>query len=93
MMATIDHKTIDVSAYKTSDTDTGSASYQVASLTKKIAELTEHCKVHKKDKSAVRGMITMVNQRKKLLTYLRRTSLTTFNKIVKELNLRYRTSQ
>ena len=92
-MATIDHKTIDVSAYKTSDNDCGSAAYQVASLTKKIAELTDHCKAHKKDKSAVRGMITMVNQRKKLLTYLRRTSMSTFNKLIKELNIRYRTSQ
>ena len=92
-MSTADKHNIDINAYKRSDADCGSPEYQVAKLTKQIAELTGHCQAHKKDKSAVRGMVARVNKRKKLLAYLYKTSYSTFSKITKELNIRYRISQ
>ncbi|MEC7030076.1 MAG: 30S ribosomal protein S15 [Pseudomonadota bacterium] len=93
MMSTIDKQNIDISAYKRSENDCGSPEYQIAKLTHEIADLTGHCQQHKKDKSAVRGIVARVHQRKKLLSYLHKTSYTTFSKIVKELKIRYRTSQ
>lgn len=56
--------------YQKSDRDTGSVEVQVALLSSRISELTEHLKVHKKDNSSRRGLITMVNKRRKLLIYL-----------------------
>ena len=92
-MSTTDKQNIDVNAYKQSDNDCGSPEYQIASLTAGIKELTSHCQEHKKDNSAVRGLKTMVEKRKKLLKYLHKKSFSRFMKIVKELNIRYRTSQ
>lgn len=92
-MSTIRKNEINLSDYKQSENDCGSAQYQVALLTQHITSLTEHLKVHKKDNSAIRGMKALVEQRKKHLKYIHRTSLSTFNKIVKELNIRYRISQ
>lgn len=90
---TVDKQNIDISVYKRADSDCGSPEYQIAKLTKEIAELTGHCQAHKKDKSAIRGMVGRVNKRKKLLKYLHKTSYATFAKIIKELGIRYRTSQ
>ena len=92
-MSTVNKQNIDIDAYKRSENDCGSPEYQVAKLTKEIADLTGHCQTHKKDNSAIRGMVTLVNKRKKLLKYLYRTSYQTFTKIVKELNIRYRITQ
>lgn len=91
-MSTFDKQNIDVNTYKRSENDCGSPEYQIARLTKEIAELTQHCQAHKKDNSAVRGMVSRVNRRKKLLKYLRNTSYATFAKLLKELEIRYRTS-
>ena len=88
-----DKQNIDISAYKRDKNDCGSPEFQIAKLTKEIAELTGHCQTHKKDKSAVRGMVARVNKRKKLLKYLFNNSYSTFSKITKELKIRYRTSQ
>lgn len=92
-MSNANKQNIDINAYKRSENDCGSPEYQVAKLTKEIAELTGHCQAHKKDKSAVRGMVRLVNKRKKLLKYLFNTSYETFAKVVKELKIRYRISQ
>ncbi|MCP8351933.1 30S ribosomal protein S15 [Candidatus Synchoanobacter obligatus] len=88
-----DNQNIDISAYKRSENDCGSPEYQIAKLTKQIAELTGHCQQNKKDKSAIKGMVSRVNKRKKLLKYLYNTSYSTFTKIVKELKIRYRIAQ
>ena len=90
----IDNKQkINVDAYKRSENDCGSTEVQIAQLTKHIVELTPHCQENKKDNSAIRGMVRLVNQRKKLMRYLRKTNYASFVKIAKELNIRYRTSQ
>ena len=90
----IDNKqNINVDAYRRSENDSGSTEVQIAQLTKRITELTPHCQENKKDNSAKRGMVRLVRQRKDLMTYLRRTNYSAFVKIMKELKIRYRTSQ
>lgn len=68
--------------------DTGSADVQVALLTQRITELTTHLQQFKKDHSSRRGLLRMVNQRRKLLSYLQRTNPTRYEGILKKLNLR-----
>ncbi len=74
--------------YQQSDCDTGSPEVQVALLTKRIAELTEHLKMHKKDHSSRRGLLTMVNKRRKLLSYLTKKDVTRYQDLIKRLGLR-----
>lgn len=68
--------------------DTGSSEVQIATLTKKIEMLTEHLKANKKDNSSRYGLIRMVNNRRKLLDYLKRTNEPSYRKIVADLGLR-----
>lgn len=68
--------------------DTGSAPVQAALLTAKIAELTRHFQIHKKDFHSMRGLMKMVSRRKKVLSYLKRKDRENYQKIVKELSLR-----
>ena len=68
--------------------DTGSSEVQVALLTQRISELTEHLKIHKKDKHTRRGLVALVSQRKKLLKYLVRSDSDAYLKLVKELSIR-----
>lgn len=68
--------------------DTGSSEVQIATLTKKIEALTEHLKVNKKDNSSRYGLIRMVNNRRKLLDYLKRTDEPKYRKILGDLGLR-----
>ena len=70
------------------DGDTGSPEVQIAVLTERITELTEHLRTHKKDHHSRRGLIGMVNNRNRLLKYLRGASHDRYNKIVTELKLR-----
>ncbi len=77
-----------VSDYKTHDSDTGSSQVQVALLTQRINELTEHFKVHKKDNNSRRGLLKMVSRRRKHLDYLRRTDIEQYHEMVKRLGLR-----
>ena len=72
-----------------SEKDTGNAKVQVALLTHRIRELTEHTKVNKKDFSGRLGLTKMVSQRRKLLKYLIRTDLETYRALIKELGLRH----
>ena len=83
---------IDTSAVRTQfqlhAKDTGSSDVQVAVLTKRIEHLTEHLKTNTKDHNSRRGLIQMVNNRRKLLDYLKRTDNERYVKIVKDLGLR-----
>ena len=77
-----------VSDYKTHTTDTGSSQVQIALLTQRITELTEHFKVHKKDNNSRRGLLQMVSRRRKLLDYLRHTNINEYHEIIKKLGIR-----
>ncbi len=68
--------------------DSGSVEVQVAMLSQKIAELTEHLKTNAKDFQAKRGLLMMVGKRKRMLAYLKEVNLEAYRKLVKELNLR-----
>jgi small subunit ribosomal protein S15 len=83
-----DTKTKLVEKYSISKGDTGSTEVQVALLTERIKELTEHLKKHKKDKSSQRGLLNMVSQRNKLLKYLKRKDGKKYQKLIKALGLR-----
>ena len=70
------------------DTNTGSTEVQVAVLTKKINELSEHFKVHKKDHHSRRGLLGMINNRRKLLKYLKGKNEENYQSLIKKLGLR-----
>ena len=77
-----------IDKFKTHDNDTGSPEVQVAILSAEIIELTEHLKEHRKDFSSRRGLIRKVNQRRKLLRYLEKTDVKSFENIVKKLKIK-----
>lgn len=70
------------------DKDSGNSKVQVALLTHRISEITEHLKVHKKDKHSRRGLTTMVATRRRLLNYLVKTDLEGYRSLIKQLELR-----
>ena len=74
--------------FRSHETDTGSPQVQVALLSKRINELTEHFKVHKKDNHSRRGLLKMVSQRRSLLDYLKRTDIERYHEVVTRLGLR-----
>jgi small subunit ribosomal protein S15 len=77
-----------LSEYKTHEGDTGSPEVQVALLTQRINDLTEHFKTHKKDNHSRRGLLKMVSQRRRLLDYLKRKDIERYHSIVGRLGLR-----
>ena len=77
-----------ISKWGRKEGDTGSPEVQIAILTTKIKELTEHLRANKKDNSTRRGLIAMVNRRKKLLRYLNKESHSAFINITDELGIR-----
>ena len=77
-----------ISKFGKDSKDSGSIEVQVAMLSKKIAELTEHLKINAKDFQAKRGLLMMVGKRKRMLVYLRKNNLEGYRKLVKDLNLR-----
>ena len=87
-MLTKEKKTKIIGDYKLSDSDTGSPEVQVALLTTRIAELTEHLKTHKKDHSSRRGLLKMVGTRSSLLKYVRNNDIVRYREIIKKLGLR-----
>ena len=68
--------------------DSGNIEVQIAMLSKKITELTEHLKTNKKDFQAKRGLLVMVGRRKGMLTYLKNTNLEKYRNLIKELSIR-----
>ncbi|MDR1908397.1 MAG: 30S ribosomal protein S15 [Spirochaetaceae bacterium] len=68
--------------------DTGASEVQAALLTRRISQLTEHCKQFKKDKSSQRGLLILVGKRRRLLKYMQRTDLEKYRSLIKELGLR-----
>ena len=77
-----------VSEYGTHDKDTGLSEVQVALLTKRILGLSDHFKTHKKDHHSRRGLLKLVSQRRRLLTYLRRTEPKRYQALIQRLGLR-----
>jgi small subunit ribosomal protein S15 len=69
-------------------TDTGSTEVQIALLTKRIEDLTEHFKTHKKDHASRRGLLKMVGQRRRLLRYLKSNNLESYRELIGKLGLR-----
>lgn len=88
MSITKDEKLELVKNYGANDKDTGKSEVQVALLTKRIANLTEHLKEHKHDHHTRRGLVMMVGKRRRLLNYLENTQLNRYRDIIKALNLR-----
>jgi small subunit ribosomal protein S15 len=81
-------ETIDLSAFRLHDKDTGSADVQIALLTDRINQLTEHLKENRKDHSSRRGLLKLVATRRSLLDYLKRTSQERYKAVIEKLNLR-----
>lgn len=74
--------------YATTEGDTGSPEVQVAVLTKRIAELTEHLKVHKHDHHSRRGLLLLVGRRRRLLNYLQKKDINRYRSLIERLGLR-----
>ncbi|MBX3279178.1 MAG: 30S ribosomal protein S15 [Acidobacteria bacterium] len=81
-------KTDIISNYKTHPSDTGSPEVQIALLTKRINELTEHFKTHAKDNHSRRGLLKMVSQRRSLLDYLKRSDIHRYHDLIGRLGIR-----
>ena len=81
-------KTAIIEANRTSENDTGSPEVQIALLTKRINDLTDHVKVHKKDHHSRRGLLKMVGHRRNLLNYLQKKDIERYRAIVAKLGLR-----
>ncbi len=77
-----------IEANRLHETDTGSPEVQIAILTERIAQLTEHLKEHKHDNHSRRGLLKMVGQRRNLLAYLKKKDIERYRAIIKKLGLR-----
>ena len=77
-----------ISEHATREGDTGSPEVQVAMLTRRIADLTEHLKEHKHDHHSRRGLLLLVGQRRRLLNYLAKTDINRYRAIIERLGLR-----
>jgi small subunit ribosomal protein S15 len=81
-------KTELIGKYRTHESDTGSPEVQIALITERIGYLTEHFKTHVKDHHSRRGLLRLVSKRRRLLNYLKVSSLDRYRKVVSSLNLR-----
>ncbi len=88
MALTKDVKRELIEKFRTHENDTGSPEVQVAILTHRIAQLTEHFKTHKKDYHSRRGLLKLVNKRRRLLEYLKRTDSRRYYQLIDRLGLR-----
>ena len=77
-----------IAQYKRGESDTGSTEVQVALLTQRIRDLTEHLKIHKKDHHTRRGLLQMVGQRRRLLNYLKKSDIERYRKVIADLEIR-----
>ena len=89
MALNVEQKKIIIDDYKQHESDTGSPEVQVAILTKRINDLTEHFKTHTKDYHSRRGLMIMVGQRRRLLDYLQNTDVSRYQAVAKKLKLRH----
>ena len=83
-----EEKTAIIKEYATHEGDTGSPEVQVAVLTKRITDLTEHLKTHQKDHHSRRGLLKMVGQRRNLLNYLMRVDIERYRSLIERLGIR-----
>ena len=83
-----DQKTAVIEANRTHETDTGSPEVQIAVLTRRINDLTEHLKTHKKDHHSRRGLLKMVGHRRNLLNYLMKKDINRYRSIIEKLGIR-----
>lgn len=82
-------KTVDlIKSYGSNENDSGSADVQIAILTERIKNLTEHLKTHKKDFGSRRGLLSMVGQRRNLLQYIKKKNEDRYHDLIKKLGLR-----
>ncbi|MEQ8403710.1 MAG: 30S ribosomal protein S15 [Oceanicaulis sp.] len=88
MSITAERKAELIKEHARGDNDTGSAEVQIAVLTERIANLTEHFKTHKKDNHSRRGLLKLVSQRRRLLDYLKKVNEDRYKDVVKKLGLR-----
>jgi len=88
MTLTKDDKTALIREHARSEGDTGSAEVQIAVLTRRITDLTEHLKLHKQDHHSRRGLLMLVGRRRRLLEYLKREDIERYRDIVAKLGLR-----
>ncbi len=88
MALTTDQKKTIMTEYATVESDTGSPEVQVAMLTKRIADLTEHLKTHKHDHHTRRGLLGLVGRRRRLLKYLEKTDINRYRSLIERLGLR-----
>ena len=87
-MITKDQKTIVIDSNRTHEKDTGSPEVQVAILTERIAQLTEHLKIHAKDNHSRLGLLKMVGKRRSLLDYLAKKDIERYRAIIAKLGIR-----
>ena len=88
MSVTKDTKKEIISKFATNEKDTGSAQVQIAVLSERINNLTEHFKLHKHDNHSKKGLVALVNKRKKLLSYISKKDNAKYKEIIKELKIR-----
>ncbi len=88
MTMTKEEKQKIIDSYKMHDNDTGSTEVQIALLTNRIAELTEHLKIHKHDESSRRGLLKLVGQRRSFLAYLKKKNYKKYLSLTESLNIR-----
>jgi small subunit ribosomal protein S15 len=88
MSITKERKKTLITDFRRADADTGSPEVQVALLTSRIAELTEHLKTHQRDHSSRRGLLAMVSRRRRLLDYLKRIDPQRYLNVIRRLDIR-----
>ena len=86
---TKEEKTKIIEEYRLNEKDCGSSEVQIAILTKRILDLTEHMKIHKKDNSTKRGLVALVNRRRRLLQYLEGEDYSRYSSLIKRLGIRH----
>ncbi len=88
MVLTAAHTNEVITRYQRSGSDTGSPEVQVALLTRRIGDLSEHFKTHQSDHHSRQGLLRMVNRRRKMLDYLKRIDIECYRKLISDLGLR-----
>ncbi len=87
-MLAAEKKTDIITRFRTHDSDTGSPQVQIAILSERIGELTEHFKMHKKDHASRRGLLMLVSKRRRLLDYLKTTDTDLYRDVIGKLGIR-----